>query len=248
MGWTKLANSTTADANEVHANFVEIHSTHLLPMKLSTTAAQTDAAYDLGSSTKHWRKAYVSSITAVNVERVITQGSLATGTVTTAILSSGWSVSTWNSLRFRVFFQRAVGAAGGPWTFTSGFQINSLTATGQLRITSNGNSTITTSQSSFYVFNQVLVGTVTNIIHGFLEANILDPHRFLGSDFICCSFRGGLSETITETAWDISGFFQARPMTTAQFLRTLDFVMAPGNNDQPSRWVLSGFPATTTTL
>lgn len=70
MAWTRLTNSTTADADEVHANFVEIRSGSLLPMKLSTSASTTDGAYDIGSSTKAWRKLYVGSISADYISRV----------------------------------------------------------------------------------------------------------------------------------------------------------------------------------
>jgi hypothetical protein len=70
MAWTRLTNSTTADADEVHADFVEIRSGSLLPMKLSTSASTTDGAYDLGSSTKSWRKLYVGSVSADYVKGV----------------------------------------------------------------------------------------------------------------------------------------------------------------------------------
>jgi len=77
MAWTRLTNSTTADADEVHADFVEIRSGSLLPMKLSTSASTTDGAYDLGSATYRW-----ANVHAKNIYKLLTVSSALADTAT----------------------------------------------------------------------------------------------------------------------------------------------------------------------
>jgi len=58
MGWTTLANSTTADATEVDGSLRHIGEGTLLP-RSGTAMAATDAALDLGNTATSWRDVHL---------------------------------------------------------------------------------------------------------------------------------------------------------------------------------------------
>jgi hypothetical protein len=105
MGWIRLTNSTTADADEVHGNFIEVRSTDLLPMKLSSTASKTASAYDVGSTAYPWRNVFAGKVISKSHYVLMTTTSLdAIGTTTVALVNS-MDYTLWRDFR-AVFWAR----------------------------------------------------------------------------------------------------------------------------------------------
>lgn len=138
MAWTRLTNSTTADADEVHGDLVFIGAGTREPYYENTagTLIAVDNTYDLGSSTNRWKTGYVNTLYCDSWISSVTSIS---GNSITIYADSGVSIWATNGSVVIKASNQIVLSCGGAMDFYASTTVNgSLKITGGMETQDNG--------------------------------------------------------------------------------------------------------------